>query len=407
MKQVIRTIGSSFVQGLLLWILIYIGIIHLFVVWKWDSGEPYAAPKSLNTLSAPPEPMIVMVDPSGELQEVVNPWLGHEEAVTNMVLAFAKIQEKQKAVATTLEEQRTMLGDLNEQVRSMSIKPQVVPGDLTVNTSDLGNLLRAPNLVTRPTPLLTIALPRINKSLAEARLMYSKTRWEELDKFFRASYPDREPSVANYVCPVSKEKKVRKPRVSPDATTITELETLVASIQKALSDSEIILDVMEDMEFSVEEIAFKALDELVADLQKSPPDITKCANEEQLMELVEQGLLALRKHVPLRNALKRTLLDIDPSAKSIILDADLPMTHPAIPQADTINLRQVLDTQLLSNAGSWMDNLVDLCSGYNDSVDKFFDSIAGAGHAPVGEIILQKAGKVNVPHLKRLLEKIR
>ena len=407
MKQVIRTIGSSFVQGLLLWILIYIGIIHLFVVWKWDSGEPYAAPKSLNTLSAPPEPMIVMVDPFGELQEVVNPWLGHEEAVTNMVLAFAKIQEKQKAVATTLEEQRTMLGDLNEQVRSMSIKPQVVPGDLTVNTSDLGNLLRAPNLVTRPTPLLTIALPRINKSLAEARLMYSKTRWEELDKFFRASYPDREPSVANYVCPVSKEKKVRKPRVSPDATTITELETLVASIQKALSDSEIILDVMEDMEFSVEEIAFKALDELVADLQKSPPDITKCANEEQLMELVEQGLLALRKHVPLRNALKRTLLDIDPSAKSIILDADLPMTHPAIPQADTINLRQVLDTQLLSNAGSWMDNLVDLCSGYNDSVDKFFDSIAGAGHAPVGEIILQKAGKVNVPHLKRLLEKIR
>ena len=407
MKQVIRTIGSSFVQGLLLWILIYIGIIHLFVVWKWDSGEPYAAPKSLNTLSAPPEPMIVMVDPFGELQEVVNPWLGHEEAVTNMVLAFAKIQEKQKAVATTLEEQRTMLGDLNEQVRSMSIKPQVVPGDLTVNTSDLGNLLRAPNLVTRPTPLLTIALPRINKSLAEASLMYSKTRWEELDKFFRASYPDREPSVANYVCPVSKEKKVRKPRVSPDATTITELETLVATIQKALSDSEIILDVMEDMEFSVEEIAFKALDELVADLQKSPPDITKCANEEQLMELVEQGLLALRKHVPLRNALKRTLLDIDPSAKSIILDADLPMTHPAIPQADTINLRQVLDTQLLSNAGSWMDNLVDLCSGYNDSVDKFFDSIAGAGHAPVGEIILQKAGKVNVPHLKRLLEKIR
>jgi hypothetical protein len=199
--------------------------------------------------------------------------------------------------------------------------------------------------------------------------------------------------------------------VDPNATKITDLESMVGLIQKNISDSAILLTTMEDMEESVRETIIEVVDKLIAGLQKSPPgkkSTTQCATEEQLMELVEQGLLALRKRVPLRNALKRKLLDMDPSAKSIILDADLPMMHPhpTIPQADTINLRQVLDTQLLSKASSWIDHLVDLCSGYNDSVDKFFDSIAGAGHAHVGEIMLQKAGKIDVPHPKRLLEKI-
>jgi hypothetical protein len=407
MKQVIRKIGLSFVQGLSLWILIYIVIVHLFVVWKWDSGEPYVAPRLVKELSAPTEPISVMVDPSGELQDVVNPWLGHEEAVTNMVQAFAEILVQHQSVATTLEYKHTILSNLNDQVRSSSMKPQVIVGDLAVETADLGDFLRTANLVTRPTPLLMDALPRINKALTEASRMYPDTQWEELDQFFRTSYPNKEPSVANYVCPVPREKKVRKPRVlDPNATTIADLENVVKLIQKDLYDSGIIVEIMDDIEDSVREIIIEALDEFIAGLETSPPALTQCANEEQLMELIEQGLLALRRRAPLRNALKRTLLDMDPSAaKSIILDADLPMTHPAIPQADTINLRQVLDTQLLSNAGSWMDNLVDLCSGYNDSVDKFFDSIAGPGHAPVGEIILQKAGKVNVPHPKKLLGK--
>jgi hypothetical protein len=393
MKQVIQKIGPAFVKGLLLWIVIYIGIVHVLVVHKWDSGEPYAGPKLVNQLSAP----------TG--QAIANPWLVHEKAVTNMVQAFAEIQLQHQSLATTLKDQRTMLSDLDAKVRSSSMKPQFDAGDLAVNTMQLGNLLRSANLVTIPTTrLLTIALPAINKALTEASRMYANTKWDELDLFFRKSYPDKEPSVVNYVCPVP---EVRKPSVDPDATKITDLENMVELIQKEIFEIDILEEAMEDMEESVQEPIVEAIDELIAGLQKSTAGSTKCASEEQLMELVEQGLLALRRRAPLRNELKRKLLDMDPSAKSIILDADLPMTRPAIPQADTINLRQLLDTDLLSEASSWIDDLVDLCSGYNDSVDKFFDSITGAGHAHVWEVILQKAGKFNVPHPKRLLEKLK
>jgi hypothetical protein len=407
MTQVFQKIGLSFVQGLLWWLLIYIGIVHLFVVWKWDSGKPYAAPTPVNPLSAPTEPRHVMVEPSGELEDVVNPWVGHEETVTYMVQSFTEMQGHHQSVATTLEGQRTLLTDLNDLVQSSSITPWTF-GDLAVETDDLEYLLRTTNLEAIPTQRLMIALPRINEALTEASLMYSNTQWEELDRFFRASYLDKKPSVADYVCPVPREV-IGKPWVDPNAANITDLEHMVELIQKQISGSAILLETLEHLEESVRETIIKALDELIASLHKSPPGSTQCANEELLMELVEEGLLALRRRAPLRNVLKRKLLDMDPTAKSIILDADLPMTHPAIPQADTINLRQVLDTQLLSKASSWIDHLVDLCSGYNDSVDKFFDSIAGAGHAHahVGEIVLQKAGKVDVPHPKRLLEKIK
>jgi hypothetical protein len=127
------------------------------------------------------------------------------------------------------------------------------------------------------------------------------------------------------------------------------------------------------------------------------------------MGMVEEGLLALHRHADLRTVLQQKVLELDPSsADSIILDADFPMMQPTIPDRDTINLRRLLDTPLLTKTADWIDQLVEICGGYNDTLDQLLDSLAG--RESVGETLvrrlLKELGRVEIPHPKMITQKL-
>jgi hypothetical protein len=134
-----------------------------------------------------------------------------------------------------------------------------------------------------------------------------------------------------------------------------------------------------------------------------------CIDEEQLMGLIDEGLLALLRRADLRDVLQRKVLELDPSAESVILDADFPMMQQRIPERKSINLRRVLDTSLLVETIAWVDQLVEMIGGYNDRFDQFLDSMA-SGRESVGEIVvrrlLEESGRVEIPHPKKIIEKV-
>jgi hypothetical protein len=144
-----------------------------------------------------------------------------------------------------------------------------------------------------------------------------------------------------------------------------------------------------------------------------------CMDEDQVMEMVDAGLRALATGKDVRDVLKQKVLDYDDSeeAQQLILDLALPL--PALPSSSsfttttttssgrpaTLNLRQVLNTELMSHqAIGWVDDLLSLMEGHDDRLDRLIDSLTVGqpdGVTP-GKLFMSKllkhAGKVNVPH---------
>jgi hypothetical protein len=127
-----------------------------------------------------------------------------------------------------------------------------------------------------------------------------------------------------------------------------------------------------------------------------------CLGEIEILEIVDEGLLAMQKHADLRNALRKKVMELDPSATSIILDADLPPPTPKIPPRETINLRRVLETPLLLKLADGIDRIVEMAGGHNDQLDQWLDSVV-VGRESVGGLVvrrlLEESGKVEIPTL--------
>jgi hypothetical protein len=140
-----------------------------------------------------------------------------------------------------------------------------------------------------------------------------------------------------------------------------------------------------------------------------PKDQHECMNEGKIMMLVEVGLTALLRKADLRNVLRSKAMQLDPSAKSIILDADLPPARPISLAPSKLQLRRIIDKPILYEIIDWIDQLVEISGGYSDVVDQYLDSLAGNAMASIGEIfmnrLLEESKKIELPHPKPLADK--
>lgn len=136
-------------------------------------------------------------------------------------------------------------------------------------------------------------------------------------------------------------------------------------------------------------------------------DVNRCVAEDDIFALVEEGLDTIARRGDLRVALLQKLTDLDPmAAKDLILDAVLENRNP-IPEprpAQSLNLRRFVDTPTLKCLARSVDFLVDWIRDYTDQLDGYLDGIAVKvgmqGESP-GQIIvmsiLKYAGFVQLP----------
>ena len=97
------------------------------------------------------------------------------------------------------------------------------------------------------------------------------------------------------------------------------------------------------------------------------------------------------------------------SADSIIFDTDFPMRQPTIPDPSKVNVWWLLDKPLLTKTTDWIDQLVELVGGYNDTVDQFLNSFAGreSVRGILVRRLLEASGWVEIPHPQTLAQKLR
>lgn len=129
-----------------------------------------------------------------------------------------------------------------------------------------------------------------------------------------------------------------------------------------------------------------------------------CVSQQDVEELMDEGLEALKRRQDLRRVLIRSVLSkFEVNKQDLILDA--PLDAPKQPVAtapSTINLRQVMDVPLLKEMESWIDLALDHVGGHFDSLDQLVDKLA-ADESSVGKVLISKlqtlAGKIDIPNI--------
>ncbi|CAB9506598.1 expressed unknown protein [Seminavis robusta] len=100
-------------------------------------------------------------------------------------------------------------------------------------------------------------------------------------------------------------------------------------------------------------------------------------SDDDVRELVEAGLNALKRHEDVRPALLNILKQVDPdAAENLILDADF-RTEAPLPTKTPVDfrLRALVDSPLLRNFATSVDKLLDIVSGYYDPLDQKIDQL--------------------------------
>jgi len=199
--------------------------------------------------------------------------------------------------------------------------------------------------------------------------------------------------------------------------SIEKLEDIMESKMKIILED--IIAVADDLEGQLDQITTG----VKGSTSSSSSSVgSSCVDTDLVHTLVEAGLQALLAHGDVREALRKTTLQLDPktSEDELILDADLPLIDESHIKSygndammKSINIRSKIDTPLLMKSVDWIDHFIDAIGGYNDGLDQYLDSLTDyRGGNSVGELVVESileqatlAGDINVQeYLQKLRE---
>jgi len=196
--------------------------------------------------------------------------------------------------------------------------------------------------------------------------------------------------------------------------SIEQLEDIMESKMKIISED--IINVADDLEGKLDQITTG----VKGSTSSSSSVDSSCVDKEFVHTLVEAGLQALLTHGDVREALRKTTLQLDPKTleDELILDADLPLIDESHIKSygndamKSINIRSKIDTPLLMKSVDWIDHFIDAIGGYNDGLDQYLDSLTDyRGSNSVGELvvenILEQATLVGDVNVQEYLQKLR
>jgi hypothetical protein len=464
-----RDIGTAALKGFILWVGIQCIWIVLMVAWHWDSGAPYGSTviEGSHANDAPTVlPLVGMEDtPPKKPQEIVyvdHPTSQYLDTVLHLLDDHARVQKELKHTQRLLVDGQSRLQQFSVQFQQQQAEFSAADGEndwssfsssLSSSSSSsiqfqekvthLARLLSTPALHSLDKTALQNTFSRAMESLqtllssdANNGLMSSSVDWEEhVHAVFSGPYPPKEPSLVTPNCSSSEENAaVATPKdMDPNAALQQDVEVRLHKFKILLErrqtgaalSSSVLPNTMMELERVMNTRLLETTHQVVEDRQAQLD--ASCMDEDQVMDMVDAGLTALATGKDVREVLKQKVLDYDDSeqAQQLILDLALPLPKPpALPSSlsssttttssgrpTTVNLRQVLNTELISHqAIGWVDDLVSLMEGHDDRLDRLIDSLTLGqpdGVSP-GKLFMTKllkhAGKVNVPHPETLID---
>lgn len=423
------TVVKEALRAAMAWTVLYVFFFVLLLGYKWQAKGYYEAEYERKLA-------LLQTQNDTSMTTIATPWwttLQTElEAALSELRDFAKLQSaelrkvlQQKAI---LEEMRQALEQLDDTSLTSNQTHETTPfpfqGSKVESLLKLGSLAEIQGSTT-----LQTSFEDAVQELRELLHTPEKWDWAMIQGNLSASLPPKQPSLLSEAvrtfCAGSNDNLIDSndgPIIPSNAAHESDLEkeirTIQSYVEKRHGDSSdevshmLFPDTLASLERATQQRIHVILEMILASAGR--PNSAKgthassaspCLSSDDVIDIVEEGLGALQLGASLRNVMRKKIMELDPSVKSIILDADLTPPIPKIPDRETTNLRRLLETPLVLQLGSGIDHLVELAGGYNDQLDQWLDSVAG-GRESIGEMVvrrlLEKSGKVEIPSLNTL-----
>mmetsp|Transcript_14057 Transcript_14057/g.34019 ORF Transcript_14057/g.34019 Transcript_14057/m.34019 type:complete len:454 (-) Transcript_14057:7116-8477(-) len=360
--------------------------------------------------------------------------LKHQEALEDLLEEMEDFENSQAAEMEVLKEKMVLLQDLQEKIGGSvfvtndeeavdAVAPKATHIEKVLATKSMSSL----SDVETDVGMAIQELETIIESIAAATDKSSQTvDLVALDELLKQKFPERAPSVNNVKCG---KKKVTQPKanVPDDAARKSHLEDMVTMLDELLDQrskdegkfypmdgktlqTSSLQTIRRWLNSKTKSVTAEIVNVAEGADDKDSKADDNCLDEDSVLDLLEGALDGMTQNIDLRNYLRRRAMELDPTAKSIILDADLPEIRPFVPEPATLQLSRVLDKPILFEVVDWIDKLVEAVGGYNDSLDTYLDSVAGSSRASIGELVveevLKKADGVEIPNPKLTVEKL-
>jgi hypothetical protein len=419
-------------------------IVHLFVVWKFDSYKPRNDAQTVNSVNrTAPEIVKIVVDQTDEWVQTIEATratlAAKGAAVQQLEGKQRQLQERLDQMSRTMEilsKKESALVKMESDLASVpSTEGAVAFSDGTVapNLSRLqGILMNIPDLGVLEEEDLRRAFSIVQESVGELIHSAESLNWSAVNQVLQENYPEKVSQVSACAAKLSQDSDSAKD-VDTTAVTVDDLVVRQDEI-KAIWDTvyedgrplplygdgsigqleaqreELVQGWLQRVRASFDE-ALETAERAAADQQSMSPEQASdnakkqstCAKTDDILAILEAGLDAVHRKKDLRESLRVALSARKSDMANVILDAVLPLDNPrpSIEDSRSVSLRHYLDTSVLRHdVPSLIQKVLDLVGGYYDSVDQIIDSLPeNVGEASV-EYLLDAAGQFDLTWIK-------
>jgi hypothetical protein len=402
------------------WIVVYVILFFLLLGYKWQAKDYYQTEYELKLAKAQQQICNTTAGPWWVVQGTMM-----DEAMTG-IRELTKLQD---AELKTITQRQYLLQEMKQRLEQLDLGAGIPEKEAKAQqlSGSLDTLLQRAALAEIPSS--TVLNHLFGQAIADLKQVLRSAEtfdWATVQAQLSAEFPPKQPSVAEGGVALECRTASEESSIPSEAARQSDLDEQVEAIE-ALLEKRVSVNVDEglpgilspqvfsSLESSARQRVHNTLRVIIRTATAGKPKASRssrssdssCLESEDVLEIVEEGLLALQQNANLRNVLRKKAIELDPSTTSISLDADLPLPTPKIPRRETTNLGRFLDTPLVLQLARGIDHLIELGGGYNDQLDHWLDSVAG-GRESIGEMVvrqlLEESGKIEIPNFQKVLE---
>ena len=406
----IGNVAVAACRGLVLWIILYVFVVGGLIVYKWDSvnhvqHEEVIVQKTIIEYIEP-EP----VEPITVYKKKEKPPVFDEEEANKTAALLRELEEVKKRQDQLLSDAARYISLIEHNTDHEPPAPKMHPTkQQQPSLTYVESLLQTPTL-SDSTPDTLQDLFR--NALDELRTL--KSRADHIDwSVFGGIVSTRHDRVAPEppVCTIDESANGRvtvktNPNLARKSDLFMARDDVLSMINERV-DPESLPDILatEGVIERMEEEVIGAIETVVASQESSSEvDYGSCVEEDVLMDMLEQGLVAIKTRKDLQSVLTNYVKELQPDEPALILDAQLPPpSRPYVPPRETVSLRELLNTEMLHQSATLIDIVADTIGGYNDMIDDYIDRLerqrneGSVGKALVAQL-LELAGKLRIPN---------
>lgn len=303
----LSVVGAAF-QALAAWLAIYVVISQVLVISKWKSSSTVARDREVVVVD---KVTTVDVAPDAKLVEQRE----QEEQIQRLhelALKLKQEEDRQQKVVTSTEEQLKILRA--EVFRPLSKGDQSTkPTEVSPNLTFLKQLLKLSTLLSVPTNALKQLSKAMSNQVDAIAAANATVEWSEVTELVMAQYERRDEPARE--CPSK--------QFDPYLTSESEFHQKVQQVEALILQRARTVPPLLNNERVLESLQEQASNPppLVEGIDSNPT----CVSQQHVVNMVLEGLDALKRRLDLRRVLKKYLLtNFEEIAKSdLILDAPL------------------------------------------------------------------------------------